>query len=1005
VADERVRLAVAAGARRPRLGTIAVVVLVLGFGLGSGLVVAPAAQAARTLSVSVTDGLRVAGPGDLLRYRVTVSAPAGTRAAGVAAWQRLGQNLSFVSATGGGRWDAGQRVVRWPRFDLDAGQARVLTVMARVDRAGPLAEPVSTEVSASAGGQAVAAADETQVVPDFDVMTTDGRDVARPGDELRYTVTVSNANGSGPGPVSVVDTLDAGLAVVSAAGGGVVDPSGRRVCWAALAIPPGGSATLTFVARLAPDARPGVVSSTVVATAAAGSYRAVDNTTVRSAAALTPGTRQADSVPPGMVTLLNENEGGSWCWFEDERAIIDRAGRRLYTSVTTGVDMFGTTRLLELDLDTGARRIVDLGRAEVDDHATAAIWEAPNGEVLTSWSRHGDQLQRQHRRLGDGTWVAQPPLVVPEGFATYNNLYSVDHGALLYNFYRSGLNDPYAETSSDGGRTWTYRGRLLRDPEDSADRWPYVKYTSNGVDRIDFIATPSHPRQTATEIYHGFIRDGVVYRSDGTELGPVGSSIDVTRLTLVWAPPDESQDGWDVDLGLDPATGGPVAMFVRNVNFDDNRYYYARWDGAAWDVKEIAFAGRSFYNPERHYTGLAAIDPNDPNDVVISTDADPGTGAPLASAADGQRHRELFRGTRQSDGAFSWAPMTMNSTVDNIRPVWTTSPSGASALLWLRGRYTTFLNYSMAVVGLLKRADGSSVVPGALTPPADSGDADVRSGNFDRHATSDLLMYRSGAGPEELRLFDNRGNVSRVPLPPAPDGRQAITGDFNGDGLTDVYWYAPGDVVDLLWTQNDSAFVTSVPAQVRGNYQPLVGDYDGDGDDDIFWYAPGPAPESIWLAEGGRFRATPARQVGGAYRPFVGNFDGVNGDDIFWYAPGPAGDSTWYFSGAAVKLNVARAVGGSYQPTVGNYDGARGDDIYWYNPTGPDPLWSSTGSRVFTDSRSRDMGPPPAGGQRALAGNFDGIGGDDLIWFAPGGPDLRWESHQSVFDVTAPVIL
>ena len=58
-----------------------------------------------------------------------------------------------------------------------------------------------------------------------------------------------------------------------------------------------------------------------------------------------------------------------------------------------------------------------------------------------------------------------------------------------------------------------------------------------------------------------------------------------------------------------------------------------------------------------------------PTSPYISTDADPATGAPLISRADGKRHRELFRGERTSSGKWNWLPFTRNSTQDNLRPV------------------------------------------------------------------------------------------------------------------------------------------------------------------------------------------------------------------------------------------------------------------------------------------------------------------------------------------------
>ena len=120
----------------------------------------------------------------------------------------------------------------------------------------------------------------------------------------------------------------------------------------------------------------------------------------------------------------------------------------------------------------------------------------------------------------------------------------------------------------------------------------------------------------------------------------------------------------------------------------DHRFEYARWDGSAWRVHEIAYAGRRLYAGEDDYTGLAALDPKNPNVVYISTDADPVTGAPLVSRADGQRHRELYRGTTGDFGAtWQWEPITANSDADNLRPIVPKWTDPRTALVWMRGTY------------------------------------------------------------------------------------------------------------------------------------------------------------------------------------------------------------------------------------------------------------------------------------------------------------------------------
>jgi hypothetical protein len=159
---------------------------------------------------------------------------------------------------------------------------------------------------------------------------------------------------------------------------------------------------------------------------------------------------------------------------------------------------------------------------------------------------------------------------------------------------------------------------------------------------------------------------------------------------------DPDNVGWVIDLELD-AQRRPYVVFSvqkdgrslpRGQGGMDHRFHYGRWDGSAWRVHEIAYAGTRLYPGEDDYTGLAALDPNDPDVVYISTDADPATGAPLVSRADGQRHRELFRGTTRDSGAtWSWEPITANSTGDNLRPLVPRWKDPRTALVWMRGTY------------------------------------------------------------------------------------------------------------------------------------------------------------------------------------------------------------------------------------------------------------------------------------------------------------------------------
>jgi hypothetical protein len=131
--------------------------------------------------------------------------------------------------------------------------------------------------------------------------------------------------------------------------------------------------------------------------------------------------------------------------------------------------------------------------------------------------------------------------------------------------------------------------------------------------------------------------------------------------------------------------------------------------------------------------------------------------------------------------------------------------------------------------------------------------------------------------------------------------------------------------------------------QVAGSYRPFTGDFDGDGKTDVFWYAPGSAADSIWFARGGTTFASVSRPVAGNYLPFTGDFNGDARTDVFWYGPGTAPDSVWLSRGDGTFAAAARPVNGVYLPVVGDFDGNGRSDVWWYvagSPaSSPDMMW------------------------------------------------------------------
>ena len=437
-------------------------------------------------------------------------------------------------------------------------------------------------------------------------------------------------------------------------------------------------------------------------------------------------------------TLLKTN--GGWCWFQDERALVVR-DTLVFGSVagtTRAGGTAGDVDVTAVDLHSGRTHSTTLHpKFQSDDHDTPAFLALPDGRVLATYQSHGSgkgvtglDLMRWRRTVRPHDFTAwTPEQTFPVGAGvSYSNLFRLGaEGGRIYNFHRGlGFNPNYL-VSTDDGATFTYGGRLLRWPRPVGKPLatgidggrPYLKYAQAGDDTVHVVATDDHPRAYDNSLYHAFLRSGKLHHSDGRVIAPLSTNQDTTLaprdLTVVFQG-DADHVAWMCDVHVD-AAGHPRIVFsvqrdgargrgVRDVQIDgqDHRYYHARWDGATWRVNEIASAGTRLYAGEDDYTGLAALDPQNPAVVYISTNADPKTGAPLISTADQKRHWEIYRGTTTDDGAtFTWTPVTQNSTADNLRPIvpiWTAARD-RTILLWLRGTYRRYTDYDLDVIALL----------------------------------------------------------------------------------------------------------------------------------------------------------------------------------------------------------------------------------------------------------------------------------------------------------------
>jgi hypothetical protein len=431
--------------------------------------------------------------------------------------------------------------------------------------------------------------------------------------------------------------------------------------------------------------------------------------------AMISATAPAQPQPAGTLAgnLIELNDNGAWSWFMDERAVV--LDRTLVVGSVRSVGTFaaaeanpngGNVEISTLNLTSGAVKKTVLHRHfEQDDHDAPALLVLPDRRILALYSKHSQDRKILSRFSAPGdplSWgpaqVIEPPGTTGAPFkpdnVTYNNLFRLSSGRIL-NFYRGIHLDPNWMYSDDDGRTWQYCGHLLLGKGGYS---PYLRYGFDGKDTIHFVATEDHPRNYDNSLYHGFLRHGKLHFSDGKVLGPASRTTEAGAaawdLTRVYAG-DPDHVAWVDDVKLD-AEGRPRVLF--SVKRDgrgthghggmDIRFHHGAWDGRAWQTREIAHAGTRLYRGEDDYTGLAAFDRKNLDVVYISTNADPSTGRPLESSADGRRHYELFRGiTADSGQSWRWEPITANSPVDNLRPIVPAWDDPRTVLVWMRGTY------------------------------------------------------------------------------------------------------------------------------------------------------------------------------------------------------------------------------------------------------------------------------------------------------------------------------
>ncbi|WP_100793535.1 FG-GAP-like repeat-containing protein [Nannocystis exedens] len=290
--------------------------------------------------------------------------------------------------------------------------------------------------------------------------------------------------------------------------------------------------------------------------------------------------------------------------------------------------------------------------------------------------------------------------------------------------------------------------------------------------------------------------------------------------------------------------------------------------------------------------------------------------------------------------------------------------------------------------------------------------------DFDHDGRSDLAMTGATAWKGVPVAFAGSGrafevtNLDAAALAAAAGrhGVQIATGDFDGDGRTDLVLTGAPDWKSLVLARSrgDGSFAVTTPAlgdwhrwAARDNAHLLAGDFDGDGRTDLALLGDESADRiAVALSRGdGGFELAehtgdefPVWAAAPGVRTIAGDFDGDGTTDLALAGDRREPSLPLALSRGDGSFDVVRRPARSFATAAaaadavvlpGDFDGDGTTDLAVTGPAGwkslPAALSNGDGSFTFADSPTAALGDwAEEAGTRVLPGDFDGDGKTDL---------------------------
>ncbi len=256
------------------------------------------------LAITKTASPTAAVAGSPLTYTLTVTNNGENTAANATVSDTLPSGLTLTSATPSSGTCTGTSTVTCTLGDIPSGATRTITLLTQV-QGGFGGSSLTNVASVSSdvgdpvpGNNTASVSTPVSRAADVRVTKTVSPAAPAPGQDVTYTVEVTNDGPSNAAAVNLADTLPgaflttpAPTATITGTSGATCTVAGRAVSCGIGTLTPGQTATVTILARLGSGYAGGAVSNTATASTSTTDPNPANNS---STATFTPGAAQAD---------------------------------------------------------------------------------------------------------------------------------------------------------------------------------------------------------------------------------------------------------------------------------------------------------------------------------------------------------------------------------------------------------------------------------------------------------------------------------------------------------------------------------------------------------------------------------------------------------------------------------------------------------------------------------------------------------------------------------------